>query len=206
MHATHGPRHIILVMVILLAGAFAWHSDATRPAAKTTPSTMVTVDIRRVFDNLEEWAHLSSQLQSLAEDLEEERIARRQRLTNLEREVEMYEMGSEMRQEILQQRQLQALEYESFVDYSTYKIQRRKVRDFRDLYERVTASAGDLARANNYDIVFVDDGAGDIAEVQDENVMQELLLRRVLWADGELDITDMLIEHMNAAFDETAVR
>jgi hypothetical protein len=111
-----------------------------------------------------------------------------------------------MRQEILQQRQLQALEYESFVDYSTYKIQRQKVRDFRDLYERVTASAGDLARANNYDIVFVDDGAGDIAEVQDENVMQELLLRRVLWAGGELDITDMLIEHMNAAFDEVAVR
>ena len=46
----------------------------------------------------------------------------------------------------------------------------------------------------------------DFREGDGVNVVSQIANRRVLWTSPDLDVTDMIVEYMNARFDAMAVR
>ena len=74
------------------------------------------------------------------------------------------------------------------------------------MYDHIRAASAKLAKKNGWDVVFVNDAAVPLPDGDNPNIMGEISSRRVLYANVEFDVTDQLIEYMNAQYDEMAVR
>jgi Skp family chaperone for outer membrane proteins len=74
------------------------------------------------------------------------------------------------------------------------------------VYEHIREASATLADQNGWDYVFVNDAIVALPEGDNVDMNAQIRLRRMLFANSVLDITDTLIEHMNTSFDEMAVR
>ncbi len=199
--------HLALcTLAVALAAALGLQTHAVRRVAPLNPLVMAMVDLERVLENLEERAHLDSELVRLSEEIDASLESRRQEINNLDREIELYEVGSDKRTQILQRQQLLTLEYRAFVDHGQLRLERQQSRGLRLLYMSIRSAAADLAGTNGWDLVSMNDSAIDFREGDGVNVVSQIANRRVLWTNPDLDVTDLIVEHMNARFDAMAVR
>lgn len=69
----------------------------------------------------------------------------------------------------------------------------------RDLYLKIDEAATALAKRNGYHMVIVSDENVDIPKGSSEAVMRGMLLKRFMFVDKTMDITDELVTFMNNA-------
>jgi len=198
--------YILVTMILFSLGVFAWQSSATRRFVTLEPTVMAFVDIQNVFNSLEERAKLFSDSEAFATQLQDEVITRRHKITDIDSEIELYKTGSSKRKELEQKQKLDTLEYDVFIDCCKSKLQRFEARGIRSMYDHIREASAKLAKKNGWDVVFVNDAAVPLPDGDNPNIMGEISSRRVLYANVEFDVTDQLIEYMNAQYDEMAVR
>ena len=193
------------ILAFLLVGMMAWQSHALKQVAPSEPSVVVSIDIERVFSSLEERAFELAKVQAIVTEMENDLKLRRAHIESYEQEFELYQPGSEKWDELMQEQQLAALEYESQVEYSRRRAVREEAKSMRKVYESIRSSAKELSEHNGWDYVFVNDS---LVALSDNNVDMgaQISSRRLIYANETLDITDVLVEYMNAEFDEMAVR
>jgi len=167
---------------------------------------MAFIDIQNVFNSLEERAKLLSDTEAFTTQLQDEVITRRHKITDIDSEIELYKVGSSKRKELVQKQKLDTLEYDVFIACCKSKLQRFEARGIRSMYDHIRAASAKLAKKNGWDVVFVNDAAVPLPDGDNPNIMGEISSRRVLYANVEFDVTDQLIEYMNAQYDEMAVR
>ena len=63
-----------------------------------------------------------------------------------------------------------------------------------------------LSEQNGWDYVFVNETVIELPEGDMVDMSALISSLRMLYANPEMDVTDTLIEYMNASFDEMAVR
>ncbi|MDP7009377.1 MAG: OmpH family outer membrane protein [Phycisphaerales bacterium] len=198
--------YILAATVLLSLGALAWKSSATKRFEPLRPTVMAFVDIQGVFNSLEERARLFSDAEAYAEELQEEIVTRRQKITDIESEIELYKKGSEKRNELEYKQKLDSLSHNVFITCCEEKLKRFEARGIRDMYDHIRDAAKKLSQDNGWDVVFVNDAAVELPDGENTNIMGEIASRRVLYANTQFDVTDQLIEYMNAQYDEMAVR
>ncbi len=167
---------------------------------------MAFVDIQHVFNSLEERAQMFSDAEAFAEELQEEIISRRQKITDVESEIELFKSGSEKSNELKYKQKLDSLSHNVFITCCEDKLKRFESRGIRTMYDHIRGAAKKLSIENGWDVVFVNDAAVKLPDGDNPNIMGEIASRRVLYANVEFDVTDQLIEYMNGEFDEMAVR
>jgi len=198
--------YILATAMLFSLGALAWQSSANRRFEPLRPTVMAFVDIQSIFNSLEERAQMFSDAEAFAEDLQEDIITRRHKITDIDSEIELYKDGSEKRKELEQKQKLDSLAYNVFVECCEGKLKRFEARGIRSMYDNIRAAAEKLSKENGWDVVFVNDAAVKLPDGDNPNIMGEISSRRVLYANIEFDVTDQLIEYMNSEFDEMAVR
>tara|TARA_B100000959_G_scaffold94352_1_gene100221 strand:+ start:3704 stop:4324 length:621 start_codon:yes stop_codon:yes gene_type:complete len=198
--------YILATAVVVSLGSLAWQSSANRRFEPLSPTVMAFVDIQNVFNSLEQRAQMFSDAEAYAEELQEEIVARRHKITDIDSEIELYKEGSDKRKELEQKQKLDSLAYNVFVDCCEDKLKRFEARGIRSMYDNIRAAAEKLSKENGWDVVFVNDAAVKLPDGDNPNIMGEIASRRVLYANTNLDVTDQLIEYMNGEFDEMAVR
>lgn len=196
----------LLLVGAIVVGAVAWQSQALKRSAPPSPVVLVSVDIERVFKALEERAYEQSSLQAKINAMNNDLELKRQHIDSFEQEFELYQPGSEKWEELIQEQQLAALEYQAQVEYIRRRATREESNGMRRVYEHIREASATLAKQNGWDYVFVNDAIVTIPEGDNVNMDVEISSRRMLFASSVLDITNTLIEHMNATFDEMAVR
>ncbi|HPO92764.1 MAG TPA: OmpH family outer membrane protein [Phycisphaerales bacterium] len=70
----------------------------------------------------------------------------------------------------------------------------------RDLYMKVDAAAENLAKKNGYDLVLVSDEKAPIPQDDQAAARRAMLLKRMLYVNPTLDITQELVQTMNNEF------
>jgi Skp family chaperone for outer membrane proteins len=190
----------------IIIGAIAWQSQASRKLAPATPAVLVSVDFERVFSSLEERVFEQSKAQEIVNSITESIEARRQHIESYEQEFELYEAGSEKWEELMQEQQLEVFEYQAQVEYRNLRAAREDSKGLRRVYDHIRESAATLAKENGWDYVVVNDAAVALPEGDNVDMGIQISNRRMLYANPELDVTDILIEYMNDNFDEMAVR
>ena len=194
------------IIGLVAVGAVAWQSQALKSLAPPRPVVLVSVDIERVFEALEEQAFEQSKLLALVESMKNDLELRRQHIDSFEQEFELYQPDSDKWEELIQEQQLAALEYQAQVEYARRRAIRENSNGMRRVYEHIREASATLADQNGWDYVFVNDAIVALPEGDNVDMNAQIRLRRMLFANSVLDITDTLIEHMNASFDEMAVR
>jgi Skp family chaperone for outer membrane proteins len=197
----------VLPIVMLVAiGTVAWQTHALRKIAKATPAVLVSVDISRVLLSLEERAWEEARAQAIIDKIEENKEERRRHIDDYAEEFELYQTGSDKWNELMNEQQLELFEYESLNDYGILVKTREESRGMRRVYNHVREAIEELSEQNGWDYVFVNETSIALPEGDAVDMSAVIGSRRMLYANPEMDVTDTLIEYMNASFDEMAVR
>ena len=190
----------------LVVGMFAWQSQANKWFVPTEPTVTVSIDFEKVFASLEERVYEESKVQAIVEAMKADIEERRNIIADYDQEFELYEQGSEKWHALLQEQQLKVLEYQAQIEYVNLRNSRELSKGTRRVYEHIRSSSAELALQHGWDYVVVNDAAIALPEGDDVDMGLEISSRRILYANPALDVTDQLIEYMNDAFDEMAVR
>ena len=198
--------NILFLLTCLALGFFVWQSQAVKQIAPSAPSVVVSVDIERVFSSLEERAFEMANVQSMIGVMNQDLERRRQHIESYEQEFELYQAGSEKWNELLQEQQLSVLEYEAQVEYTRRRALREESKGMRRVYMHIKDAAATLSNESGWDYVFVNDSIVALPDNDNVDMGAQISSRRLLFANQTMDVTDVLIEYMNASFDEMAVR
>jgi Skp family chaperone for outer membrane proteins len=196
----------LCTVTIIVIGVMAWQTHALRKLASVTPAALVSIDISRVLFSLEERAWEEAKAQSLINKIEEDKEARRRHIDDYAEEFELYQPGSVKWNELEQEQQLELFEYESLNDYGILMKAREESRGMRHVFNSIKEAIDTLSSQNGWDYVFVNETVVQLPEGDTIDMSAAIGARRMLYANPEMDVTDTLIEYMNASFDEMAVR
>ncbi|HIA72448.1 MAG TPA: hypothetical protein EYO01_07125 [Phycisphaerales bacterium] len=196
----------LAIVALLVVGSMAWQSQALRRVDTAKPAVLVSVDFGRVFNSLEERSFEQEKAQALINRIDEDLLRRRKHIEDYEQELELYTAGSEKWQDLVKQQQLELVEYESMGEYRNLRAAREESKGLRSIYKNIRKACAELSKQNGWDYVFVNDLIAPMPEGDDVDMDSVISSRRMLYANPTMDVTDALIEHMNASFDEMAVR
>lgn len=197
------PAIVLAVAFCALAG---YQTMAMRELARLQPAVVATVDIERVFAQIEERVAAEGTLDTVRQQARSETEAKARALRALEEELELHPTTSDKYQEILERLSLQAHDYRAFVEFSRRKIEFEEAQTLRRIYGSIKAAIRDEASSNGYDIVFVNDSLGEVPMADVAETSRQISARRMLYTNPALDITDAIVARMNAAFKAGAAR
>jgi Skp family chaperone for outer membrane proteins len=196
----------LAIVALLVVGSIAWQSQALRRVETAKPAVLVSVDFGRVFNSLEERSFEQEKAQALINRIDEDLLRRRKHIEDYEQELELYTAGSDKWEDLVKQQQLELIEYESIGEYRNLRAAREESKGLRSIYKNIRKACAELSKQNGWDYVFVNDLIAPMPEGDDVDMDSVISSRRMLYANQTMDVTDALIEYMNASFDEMAVR
>jgi Skp family chaperone for outer membrane proteins len=189
---------INLMIVALIAGLFVYQSQGMRPGLNVQPSVLVTVNLERVFDGLDERARADEKLATVAEQLQVQAEQKAAAIDEGKEELELLQAGSAAYQEALEELTRKTLDYQAFAEFSRRKIEVQKAQALKRIYADIKEAAGTMAQQNGYDVVFVDDSVAAMGGGTEQEVNRQISGRRMLYVNPAIDATDVLIATMNA--------
>jgi Skp family chaperone for outer membrane proteins len=193
-----------MFLLVLLAGLMAYQTQAHRASSSAPPTAVATVNIERLFQNLDERSAADTRLKALAEELDAETQRRQEEIKRLSDELEIYAPGSKQHQELNEQIALKGYQLQAHLDFAARKLDNEKAKFFRGLYARIKQAVAATASENGYDVVFVDDSVVELPrDATEQEMKRQISARRMLYATNQIDITEQLVERMNREFNQT---
>lgn len=119
--------------------------------AADTPANVVTVDINRVINGLEEANQLKAELKNLSDKTQKELERKRESLRAIEKQVER-EKDNVNEQTLTKLRQ-QTRDFERFMKDSKEELQQRFLKVNRELSQKAIEGVRDYAKQHKIDIV-----------------------------------------------------
>ncbi len=185
-----------LLGMVALVG---FRSPASRPPVPNV-GTVATIDLERVFSNLDEKGAADIRLQALADDLQKESEAKSRDIELLEQNLDLFPAGSEQYQEAAEKFLKATVKLQSLVEFGRRKIDFQKGVTLKRLYTSIKEETRLLAEREGYAVVVVDDSIVDLQSGTEADMIRQISARRMLYASPRVDITDALIMQMNNAF------
>lgn len=200
------PSPWLLLGFAAIAAMLMWRPlDARTPSqSQPRPGSIATVDLGRVLDRLNESADWDMRLRSLSANITAEFQSRQAALEARWREAEGIASEAE-RRAALEEMALQRLRFEEWGRMKQVEVDRERSLKWQSLYRAIREEAGRLAESQGYELVVVNDSLGPISvsrdseASQEQQVLQQILNRRLLHAAKSTDITEQLIVRMNNA-------
>jgi Skp family chaperone for outer membrane proteins len=205
-HPVYKKINLVCVVAIVVVGAMSWQSYALRKPAAAAPAVLVSVDISRVLLSLEERAWAEANAQAMIDKIEVDIETRLRHIEDYSEEFELYQTGSDKWKELKREQQQELFEHLALIDYKGLTITRLESRGMRSVYTHIRESIATLSEQNGWDYVFVNETVIELPEGDMVDMFALISSLRMLYANPEMDVTDTLIEYMNASFDEMAVR
>lgn len=175
-------------------------ADATAQSA-AKPTAVHYIDLGRLLDGLDERTDLEKDLQTRIEDRRGQLTEISDKLQKARDNITIEKRGTETYREKV--RELLELEAQAKVRQEALQtiISVEKGTLLVDLFQKISKSAEDLAKREGYDSILIDDSDGEFPPQPSEQQALNLILnRRVLYADARIDVTDNLRTQMNNAY------
>ncbi|MBT8485026.1 MAG: OmpH family outer membrane protein [Phycisphaerales bacterium] len=197
------PSVLLLIVVAVLVsrdviGGFA---------AMARPTAVVTVNLPRVLEGLEQRAAAVSELTQLADRMRDEDQRHQDEISAMNTELQgLSETDTAAREDLSERAAMRILEYNAWRAFAAEQLDIEKSLRLRNIDRAVKDAIAQLSELNGYDIVLNDDSGQPLTVNSDSKVpreyqvKQKMISRRVLYAESSVDITEELIERMNNAF------
>ena len=97
------------------------------------------------------------------------------------------------------------LRFEQWVQSKTQEIDRERSLKWRSIYRNLRREAARVAETDGYELVLVNDATGEIRTEPnsqmplEQQVLTQMLNRRILYSASPIDITEQVIVRMNNA-------
>lgn len=197
-----------LVLALIVLGA-TLTVDASRPVrVAADPTPVAVVNVSRVFEQIEERSEWDIRIQALQSSIQEEANGRR---AAMERRLAESEAAAtpEDRQRIRDEVALMQLRFEQWATVKSGEVDREESLKWRSIYRNLKREVARVAEAEGYAMVVVDDSIGELQTAANaqvplqQQVIEQITDRRVLFARNTIDISDQVIVRMNNATNAT---
>ena len=187
----------MLAAIVALAGYRTFGHDPA-PAAPSQPTIVATFDLERTFNTIDQKKAEFAKITELAEKLQADAEAVRKELEQLTANLDIHPKGSPKALEAQQKLEYRTAEYRAQIEWIKLKLEAEKGRALKRIYFDIRHAVKEFAEKNNYSVVLVDDSVAEIPPGTLEDLNRQISARRIVYTNA--DITEALIEHMNAAF------
>ena len=197
--------NVSIVSTALVLGAVVGFQARAQRAAGQAPLVIAAVRVERLFDELDERAAASVEMDRLGTEISQEGLRRQEALRQMAEELENV-ADSVRRQEFSDRIELERLKTRFWNQQATAELEEKAARRIQELYRSVKASIEGLAGVEGYDIVIINDAVDEPSYDPDTRIpaqvqiLQQISASKVLYLNPAIDITDDLILRMNNAF------
>lgn len=190
-------RTVVAACVVLLTALVIAPSNGVWTAGVLEAPVIGTVDLERVFNDIDRRNQAEGDLeekilpyQTRAEELKLE-------ATRLRDDLEMLAPGTQKYEQAQKQLTQVALDYAAMVEFIQLKLDATRAAARRDLFTQIIDATASYAQANGIDFIITNDSTLPIQEGTDLQIVQQLAMRRVVYANDAYDVTGGLIDWMN---------
>lgn len=189
------PRFTASPLATALVAAVALLCGAAVLAPR--PAVVATVNLEKVFNTINLQATREAQLKGMVERMKAREAELENAVKEVESELDSFEAGSTSAIEAQNRVQAAVGEFRAYVQFSRLKLEAEEARFMRETYLAIREAAGRYAAENGIDLVLLDDSIPEFQSGTADRTVQQISNRRVLFANGGLDISDALIAFMN---------
>ncbi|MHC4126901.1 MAG: OmpH/Skp family outer membrane protein [Planctomycetota bacterium] len=205
MNRTTRRSNVPLVILVVALAAIAGYQALAQRGTAISPPIIATVRIEPLFDGLQQRAEAKSEISALEEELIAERDRRQELISD--KELELEDVVAAARREALSDEiALERVKLQFWFQEARMELEVEKALRLQNLYKSVKRSLADLAEAEGYDIVILNDSSDELpfdrevrmpAQLQ---ILQQISSRKLLYLNPATDVTDDLIVRMNNAY------
>ncbi len=187
---------------IAVVGGSAMLVNAVPSAVAPAPAaaTIGLVNLEGLMNNLTELKDRNAEVKVISDEM----VAKRQKLAEEVKEIETQlstvvpasnmQERVRMTAELAEKRQLLKIRSEGF----SAQIDVINAQIIRELYGKVTKAIEEFAKREGYTMVLLDDRGIELSpQMSSDAVNQVILNKRILFADGSVDITERIATVMN---------
>ena len=194
----------VALFVVVLIGP-----DRTAPATATstqaTPTSIATVDLKRLWAQLDEQEALDQELQTLERDLLEKLQLRKDAVAALQADRDTLEPASPRFLKRSRELLLAKKDAQAFAEYSMSTLDLQLALNLQKMYWKTNDAVTQLAVGRfqlilNRDVLTAFRFQESSRLSRTAQVRQQIASRTMIHAEPSLDLTDELIQRMNNAF------
>ncbi len=192
-------RQSIFVIVALAAGIVlssmvGSHGQADGGAA---PTSVAVVDIRRVFENMDEIAAMRAEIRSKQEALTRKEQQRRKAIQQLEADLGLLNPEQEDFQNTREEIKTKLVELRVWKEVNAQSLEAEAGLQLAMAYRRATQEIEQIAQRQGYDLVLFRDDDKEIRGQNQQQVLQQIALHKVLYSNDAIDLTDRVTQQLN---------
>ena len=182
----------------LLIAIVGYQSFANRPAAQGPTGPVATFDLERTFNSLHQKKAAFDRIPAISEELQADSDQKRKELEQMKADLDILVKGTPKHNELQDKIIMATRMYQAHIEFGRLKLEAEKGRILKNVYVDIRSAVREIAQANGYAVVFVDDSVGEIPPGTLEDLNRQISARRIAYTSA--DITDQIIDHMNRAF------
>jgi Skp family chaperone for outer membrane proteins len=197
-HATSLVRSPAAIIAGLIAAAlFLGPAYANWLGAPGQPAVVAGLDLERAFNEIDRRAGAEAELERLGEEFQQQRDALRTAAEQAKLDLDMLVTGTDQYKKAQEAWTQAVLDYSAYVEFTKAKLDAKRAEARRKIYDVIVEEAGKYAAANGIDFILADDSNIGLVEGTDLQIVQQMSLRRLVYANPSFDVTDDLIAWIN---------
>ncbi len=165
--------------------------------APIRPAVIAFVDLQKVFNLSDGRAEAQAELEALGQKLDDQVETLRQEIKTLQADLELLVPGTPKHDEAEKTVVAAAADLLALIDFKAAKLDAKTAQSRTLVYDEIVLAAVEFAEQHDIDFILTDDSILDLRPGTDVQVVQQMSLRRVVYANPEFDITDELIAWIN---------
>lgn len=179
--------------------------QASQRSGQASSATAV-VDLKRTYDSLRQKVSVEADFKTREEAFKAENGKREDKLKQIQESMKDLKPGSGEYVAVQEQLERATGDYRVWVTVEAGKINRDRAAWLKAIYAKMLEAIAEASAERGYDLVLFKSPTVDFTEVSSEQVPGLIQSRKVLWSVQELDLTDLVIQKMNLAFDKSGGR
>jgi Skp family chaperone for outer membrane proteins len=198
----------LLLSILVLALVAPWPAQANRMAS-FGPTVVATIDLQKVMNSLAERGDLEAALTAQSQEILAERDHRQSEIEQLATELEDMVEGSEQTR-LQEELDLKLLQEMAWIRFIQQEIDIEKSLMLENLYRSMQENSAKLAEIEGIDLIIINDGgdefvvSGGLKITRQDQIREQIAMRRVLYRAKAIDISDDLIIRMNNEYAASA--
>lgn len=184
-----------VVVASLMIGRVTAQSSTVQMAAGPT----AVCNVGEVFNRYQRARDLLDQFRQAQQDLQDEDQRRQEELNQMRVELEAYAKNSPEYISLVESMQKKLVERNVYVESEKARLNFEQRRNIEMVYDTIVGVISDVAAAQGYQLVLQQNemrpGQGTT-----EQFLAQVTQRRVLYRHPQIDITDTVLEQLNAEY------
>mgnify|MGYP006272087289 CR=1 FL=1 len=197
-------RQTLIVAVAILAAAGMTGFINTlygQGGAAAKPVSVAVVDIQSVFNNLEERTKLEARIQDRIAGLQEWEQEKKKEISRLRNDLEIVSKDSPNYKKTRDKLRDAVIELQVKMQVAQREVEQEKAIQLERLYKKVIDNGIEpIAKQAGFDVVLLKDEMPNLTGANQQQIAAVIQVRKLLYADDALDITDRVKQRMNNAF------